>query len=86
MHADEWFRLVSKLALIDSGTGKVWKVPNQGTLIVDYLCVPRCATPIELVNATGMKRLIALLRSHRECMSDLLRVCSGLVRVTRCIE
>jgi hypothetical protein len=79
MHADEWFRLVSQLQLLDASTGQVWTVPHQGSLIVDFQCVPRCATPIEALNGTGLKRLIRMLVNHRECTSDLLRVCSSLV-------
>ena len=78
--AGEWQKILTSLALVDTGTGKPWKVPQIGTLNVDFKYYPRCATPVELLNATGLQRLIDMLLEHRESLNDLLRVCSQLVR------
>ena len=79
LEAAEWEKIVRELTIVDSGTGKPFKVPVVGALNVEFFSVPRCATPIELLNATGMKRLIHMLVTHTESLSDLLRLCSSLV-------
>lgn len=72
MGADEWMKIEYELFLRDESTGQKWDVPADGTLSFDFQYVPRCACPIDCLNATGLKRFIKLLTSHpKECLKIL---------------
>lgn len=74
MEADEWMRQLEKLSL-HSQFGIPWIVPKSGTLSFQFKYVPRCSTPIDCLNATGLRRLLALLNTHPKEFHKVLRVC-----------
>lgn len=78
MEASKWMEICDRLRLV-TDSGGVYTVPKEGRLIIRYKYYPRCATPIECLNATGMKRLIQLLSQHRKNILEILRVCQYLV-------
>ena len=71
LEAKEWHDIINKLMLIDSSTGKPYKVPHHGLLKFEFLYCPRLPTPIECINKTGMTRLIEFLHSHKKDISHM---------------
>jgi hypothetical protein len=63
--------------LVHANSRHQWFVPYHGRLEIEYVYSPRCASPIECLNATGLARLIKMLASHRASLPDLLRICSS---------
>ena len=75
--------VVDKLALVEGG-GSVndkqpWRLPDAGELVVDFTQAPRCATPVELLNKTGLARLGRLLQQHKLYLAELLALCQHVV-------
>ena len=44
-----------------NGKEMIFQLPANGTLAFDFICYPRCPTPIEAMNATGISRLIKVI-------------------------
>lgn len=80
--ASKWMKIVSKLILVNVETGREFIIPREGLMNIKYKYFPRCATPIECLNATGLKRLINLIITHRKNINDILKICSNLVLET----
>ena len=79
MEAEEWMKIEYELFLLDESTRKRWDVPSKGTLSFDFVYVPRCACPIDCLNATGLTRLISILTSHpKECL-HILKACRHVI-------
>jgi Ran GTPase-activating protein (RanGAP) involved in mRNA processing and transport len=79
LQASQWMERIRSLRLIDESTGQVYELPSDGILELSYRYVPRSATPIECLNATGIKRLIHLIVSHKKTLAAILRLCALLV-------
>ena len=71
LEANEWYDIIEKLMLIDSATGKPYKVPIHGSLKVDFQYSPRLPTPIQCINKTGLNRLIEFLQVHKKYLSHM---------------
>lgn len=78
LEADEWMKIQESLQLLDASTGKPWFVPSVGSLTFEFIYTPRVATPIECLNATGLRRIITILKSHPKEFAKILRMCRHL--------
>ena len=83
LNANEWANLLSNLRLLDSKTGLPWVLPSSGTLLLDVAYEPRVARAIELLNATGLRRLLLLVVTSASSdaglrLSDLWTMSSDL--------
>lgn len=79
---DEWMKIERNLFLLDASTGKIWEIPNSGIISFDFFYFPRCATPIECLNLTGLTRLKQLLITHPKEFMNILKLCQHLVLET----
>jgi len=55
--ASEWMKVIEKLRLVSDEGGKVcpYDLPTEGMMEMKYQYHPRVATPVQCLNATGMK-------------------------------
>jgi hypothetical protein len=79
MEAAEWMAIVDKLYLIDESTGNKWDVPFEGAVVMDCVYSPQLATPIECLNATGLRRLVELIQDHPKQYLQILGQCQNVV-------
>eukprot|EP01041_Mallomonas_annulata_P003922 gene3922-7823_t len=86
MNAVEWEASCVKLLLHDQKTGKPWELPLNGMLYFEFQYLPRCACPIEVLNATGQNRLIQMLKSHPSEIAKILRISQSLKMETYQLE
>ena len=83
--AEQWMELVKKLSLVEHTPGgnpndkKPWTVPEKDLLMVDFVQTPRCVTPVELMNKTGLVRLGQLIKQHRIYLAELIALCQHVV-------
>jgi Leucine-rich repeat (LRR) protein len=82
LEGDEWMSIERELYLHDASTGKVWEIPTTGVISFDFFYAPRCATPVECLNLTGLRRLKQLLITHPKEFMSLLKLCQNLVLET----
>lgn len=78
----EWMELVDSIMLVEEASGKPFIIPDKGKYRLKFRYCPRCPTPIEVLNSTGMQRLINLLDGHRKELSEILRLCQSLTLET----
>ena len=82
MNAVPWMEQLEKLMLIDKSTGLVYHPPDHGFLTFDFVCLPRCPCPIQLINGSGQERLIQMIKFHTKERSSIFRMCSTLFMET----
>lgn len=78
MAAVPWMEQLDKLMLVDTSTGLVYHPPDQGWLTFEFISLPRCPCPIQLLNGSGQQRLINMIKNHAKERSSILRMCGSL--------